>query len=83
MDRAIALRPAQDGDGEFCFLVPEYQRRGIGSSLLDRLIREAEGEGLPIHLRLLKVNPALSLYERKGFRVVRREGPYIYMERAA
>jgi hypothetical protein len=37
---------------------------------------------LPIHLRLLKVNPALSLYERKGFRVVRHEEPYVYMERA-
>jgi GNAT superfamily N-acetyltransferase len=64
------------------FLLPEFQRRGIGSSLLDRLIREAEEVGLPIHLRLLKVNPALSLYERKGFKVVRREDPYVYMERA-
>ena len=62
------------------YLLPEFQRRGIGSDLLDRLIREAEGARLPIHLRLLKANPALSLYARKGFRVVRLEDPYVYMD---
>ena len=60
----------------------EFQRRGIGSGLLDLLIRESEGARLPIHLRILKVNPALSLYERKEFRVVRHENPYVYMEKA-
>ena len=64
------------------YLLPEFHRRGIGSALVDRLIRESEAARLPIHLRLLKVNPALSLYERKGFRVVRHEEPYVYMERA-
>jgi GNAT superfamily N-acetyltransferase len=63
------------------YLLPEFQRRGIGSNLLDRLIRESERARLPIHLRLLKVNPVLSLYERKGFSVVRLEDPYVYMER--
>lgn len=63
------------------YLLPEFQRRGIGSALLDRLIRESEGTRLPIHLRLLRVNPAISLYERKGFKVVRHEDPYVYMER--
>jgi len=63
------------------YLLPGFQRHGIGSKLLDLLIQESEGAGLPIHLRLLKVNPARSLYERKGFRVVREEAPYVYMER--
>ena len=63
------------------YLLPEFQGRGIGSALLDRLIAESEEARLPIHLRLLKVNPALSLYERKGFKVARLEDPYIYMER--
>ena len=64
------------------YLLPEFQRRGIGSALLDCLVRKSEGVRLPIRLRLLKVNPAVSLYERKGFRVVRHEHPYVYMERA-
>ena len=63
------------------YLLPEFQRQGIGSKLLDGLIRESERTGLSIHLRLLKVNPVRSLYERKGFRIVREDGPYVYMER--
>lgn len=63
------------------YLLPGYQRRGIGASLLDHLIRESERARVPIHLRLLAVNPVRALYERKGFRIVRTEDPFLYMER--
>jgi len=51
-------------------LVPSFQRRGIGSSLLCTLQAEATEQGLPLDLRVLKVNPARRLYERLGFVVV-------------
>ncbi len=37
------------------FILPEFQLRGIGSALLDHLIREPEEARLPIHLRLLRM----------------------------
>jgi GNAT superfamily N-acetyltransferase len=49
------------------FVLPAFQNRGIGSGVLSELIREADTRGLPIHLRVLPVNPAKRLYERFGF----------------
>ena len=63
------------------YLLPEIQRQSIASSLLDRLIRESGRVRLPIHLRLPAVIPVRALYERKGFRIVRDEHPFLYMER--
>lgn len=48
---------------------PEFQSRGLGSSLLDALMAEARATGRPVTLRVLHVNPrAQALYERLGFR---------------
>lgn len=56
-------------------LLPDFQGRGIGSSILRRLKREAEDKGLPLGLRVLRTNePARRLYERLGFQVVEDEG---------
>src|SRR5688572_28891794 len=52
------------------FIRPTHQRQGIGSGLLRRLIQESQQKKLPLKLRVLKVNPAQSLYRRIGFRVV-------------
>lgn len=49
-------------------IAPEHQRRGIGSALIARIIREAGGR--PVWLQVLKANPAKALYERLGFVVV-------------
>lgn len=48
---------------------PEYQRQGIGSHILGRIIADAAERGKPVALRVLKVNPARSLYARLGFTV--------------
>ena len=47
-------------------LLPEFQRRGIGTALIRDLLEHAEK---PVTLQVLKVNPARSLYERLGFEV--------------
>ena len=65
---------------EQLFILPEYQRRGIGSGLLENLLAEARGSGLPVRLRVLRVNPAKNLYERFGFRVTSEEPERFYMQ---
>ena len=48
-------------------IAPPYQRRGIGTWLVQRLLAEADAARIPVELRVLKGNPAKRLYERLGF----------------
>lgn len=48
-------------------LLPEHHGRGIGTSLLQDLQREATATDRPLCLSVLKTNPARRLYERLGF----------------
>ncbi len=51
-------------------LLPEYQRKGIGTALIQAVLAEAAQVAKPVFLPVLKVNPARRLYERLGFEVV-------------
>jgi len=62
------------------FILPEYQGRGIGTKLIERLRAEAHGAGLPLRLRVLRVNPAFNLYLRMGFKVVEEMPERYFME---
>jgi GNAT superfamily N-acetyltransferase len=48
----------------------EYRNRGIGTSLIESVIRSARIANKPIRLRVLRGNPAKNLYLRLGFREV-------------
>lgn len=61
------------------YILPGFQRRGIGRYLIAKAISEAEG--LPIRLSVAKINPARSLYERLGFKVVGESEFKVFMER--
>ncbi len=50
-------------------ILPEYQRRGIGTAILRSTLDRARRLGKPVALQVLKVNPARALYERMGFTV--------------
>jgi GNAT superfamily N-acetyltransferase len=66
------------------FVLPAFQNQGIGSGVLATLTREADERGLPIRLRVLRVNPAQRLYERYGFARVddgNADDPHIAMVR--
>lgn len=63
------------------YLLPEFQRRGIGTVLIRQLVAEAQTVKVPLCLRVLAVNPAQRLYEREGFVVQARTDERIYMER--
>lgn len=49
---------------------PQHQNRGIGTTIIRKVIADAAQEGKPVFLHVLKVNPAVSLYQRLGFAIV-------------
>ncbi len=51
-------------------LLPQFQRRGIGSGIIRQLQSEAKSRGLPLRLQVLRDNQAQRLYERLGFIVM-------------
>ena len=67
--------------GEF-YLLPEYQRRGIGTELLRRVLAQADGAGRATRLQFLRVNPVRSLYERHGFEITGESTTHYFAERS-
>lgn len=49
-------------------LLKRFQRNGIGSEIIREVQREASTQGKRVWLQVLKINPAIRLYERLGFR---------------
>ncbi len=62
------------------FILPPYQNKGIGTSLVRELASEAQQTGMPLRLRVLNTNPARRLYERLGFQVSSTTPEHVYME---
>jgi ribosomal protein S18 acetylase RimI-like enzyme len=59
-------------------IAPKFQKKGVGTAALVSIMRDAGTT--PIQLNVLHVNRAKSLYERLGFRVVRRDARRQIME---
>jgi GNAT superfamily N-acetyltransferase len=66
--------------GEF-YLFPEFQKHGIGSELMKRLVSESDSRMVPIRLEVIKINPVKSLYLRFGFRVSGETKTHFQMEK--
>jgi GNAT superfamily N-acetyltransferase len=66
---------------EQIYLLPEYQRMGIGRVLLERLIAEALQSKIPIRLRVMAVNPAKNFYEQHGFIITEATTEFFSMEK--
>jgi ribosomal protein S18 acetylase RimI-like enzyme len=62
------------------YILPDHQRRGIGSYLMGRILAEASDRGVPVTLGVLKANPATAWYERLGFVEVGRSETHILMK---
>jgi ribosomal protein S18 acetylase RimI-like enzyme len=64
-------------------LLPEHRGSGIGTSLLEELASEADAAGRSLTIHVERMNPALRLYERLGFRLAEDKGVYLFLERPA
>ena len=71
-DAAILLRDIA--------LLKEHRNAGIGSRLIQGLMKEATAAGKPIELHVLASSPAVRLYERLGFRISGDDGAYLEMK---
>jgi ribosomal protein S18 acetylase RimI-like enzyme len=61
-------------------LLPAFQRRGIGSALMNDILARARSRNVPVHLQVLLANtPARRFYERLGFEVVARTESHFQM----
>jgi ribosomal protein S18 acetylase RimI-like enzyme len=62
-------------------LLPEFQNRGVGTSLLRRLIDQAAQAGKVLrHMVFVLNNNAERFYERLGFTIIEDLGAYKHME---
>ena len=71
----------EDGDyeiGNIC-IIPEYQGKGIGTKILEDIIKENQERN--IKLQYFKQNPVGKLYERLGFVLVGQTEFHYQMER--
>ncbi|WP_343712705.1 GNAT family N-acetyltransferase [Inquilinus sp.] len=66
--------------GEF-YLLPAFQRRGIGSAVLAHCLAVAHEMGLAVRLEHLLWNPVGSLYRRHGFAPTGCSETHQFMER--
>jgi len=60
---------------------PDYQKKGLGTRVIQDLIAKGNREKIPVALQVLKVNPAHRLYERLGFHVVGETETHLQMRR--
>ena len=64
------------------FLLPEHQGRRIGRACMLLIMEEARRLGVPVRLRVLKVNPrALAFFERLGFARAGETETHVLLER--
>jgi ribosomal protein S18 acetylase RimI-like enzyme len=68
---------------ELAFAVkPGHRRRGIGAALLTQLVK-VNPQHSAISIRASTKNPAVRLYERFGFKIVRQSAESVTMQREA
>jgi ribosomal protein S18 acetylase RimI-like enzyme len=60
-------------------VMPEMQRRGIGTQVLRTLLAHATEQSKAITLAVVKMNPARHFYERHGFRITHEDQHKFYM----
>lgn len=61
-------------------LLTEFRNAGIGSRLIQDLMKEATSAGKPILLHVVSTSPAVRLYERLGFYRTANEAEAAYLE---
>jgi ribosomal protein S18 acetylase RimI-like enzyme len=63
------------------FVDGSFQGRGVGTEVMKRLIGEAAAFKQSVSLAVVKINPAVRLYRRLGFRTTREDDRKFYTMR--
>lgn len=61
-------------------ILPEYQNRGIGTTVIKRMMDVVASTNKPFRLQVFKVNPARKLYARMGFIETGETATHVLME---
>jgi GNAT superfamily N-acetyltransferase len=61
------------------YVMPVMQRRGIGTQVLQTLLANARNQGKAITLAVVKINPAVHFYEKRGFQISHEDEHKFYM----
>ena len=85
LDQDIGVISLIEGENELDIslieILPEFQNKGIGGSLLKKIIKRGISESKRISLQVLKVNTkAISLYENLGFLIKGQNDTHYFME---
>src|SRR5438093_9415524 len=79
----IAHASEAESTPELAFVVkPDHRRHGIGAALLTQLVKTTPEQSM-ISIRASANNPAVRLYERFGFKIVRQDSESVTMRREA
>ena len=68
---------------DIILVVPEEQRRGHGSRMLDLIKTTSRSTGKPVELSVLKTNPAIGFHTRYGFQQIQEDEHSIRMRWSA
>lgn len=60
-------------------VLPEARRGGAATRLVQGVQARARGTGKSVTIHVERMNPALALYERLGFRLVEDKGVYLFL----
>jgi GNAT superfamily N-acetyltransferase len=61
------------------YVMPAMQGRGIGTKVLDILLKRAADQSKAMTLAVVKINPARYFYEKRGFRITHEDQHKFYM----
>jgi len=59
---------------------PDFQGKGIGRSTLEKMIESVKNKNQDLTLKVLKENPAKTLYERAGFITIGEDSLEFFMK---
>ncbi|MDH5231463.1 MAG: GNAT family N-acetyltransferase [Gammaproteobacteria bacterium] len=58
---------------EMLLVEPAWQRKGIGSFVMEELKQQAKQQQQSIKLSVIKVNPVIGFYKKHGFTIIARD----------
>ncbi|MEL7834668.1 GNAT family N-acetyltransferase [Fodinibius sp. Rm-B-1B1-1] len=85
-DTTIGAIEIQDRENELFVasfeIAPQFQNKGIGSTILKRIINTSDNKQKSLKLQVLKVNPAKRFYKQFGFETVDETKTHFIMKRS-